>query len=122
MNLYRVSTAVVHPAFSEGYSVTLQEAMALGTPVIAAAADGPSELINHGKNGLLVPIKDTAALADAILSLLNDPVLARGLSETGFRDAEDAKIETMVERTSAVYRETLATHLRSHTTQTQGIS
>ena len=68
--LYRNAYVLVHPAVTEGYGLVLLEAMCHGTPVIAAAASGPAEIVQNERNGLLVPIKDGTALANAMLRLL----------------------------------------------------
>lgn len=58
------------------------EAFSASRPVIAAAADGPRELIDP-RTGVLVPLEDPAALADAVLSLRADPSRARALAAAG---------------------------------------
>lgn len=58
---------------SEGFPNVLLEAMSLGVPVISTDCDcGPAEVVEHGKNGLLVPVGDTAAMAKALRTLDND--------------------------------------------------
>ena len=59
------------------------EAWSAAKPVIAAAAQGPSELISHGKDGVLVPREDAAALAAAIASLAESPERAAALAAAG---------------------------------------
>lgn len=59
------------------------EAWAQERPVVAAASQGPSQLIEHGVTGLLAPVDDAAALAAGIRSLLADRDAARGLAEQG---------------------------------------
>ncbi len=59
------------------------EGWAHGTPVVAAAAQGPSELIENERTGLLVPIDDANALAGAIRRLEEDPSLAASLAAAG---------------------------------------
>jgi glycosyltransferase involved in cell wall biosynthesis len=59
------------------------EAWSARRPVIAAAADGPRELIKAGDDGILVPPEDASALADAIVNLLDDPLCATALAEAG---------------------------------------
>ena len=49
------------------------EAMACGTPVVAAAHGGPLEVIRDGENGLLFPPNDPAALAVAIIQMAQEP-------------------------------------------------
>jgi glycosyltransferase involved in cell wall biosynthesis len=59
------------------------EAWSASRPVVAAAAQGPSELIRDGETGLLVPVDAVAPLADAIRSLLANPPRAAALAATG---------------------------------------
>lgn len=59
------------------------EAWSASRPVIAAAAQGPSELIADGETGLLVPPEDAQALATAIRGLLDDPQRAARLAQAG---------------------------------------
>jgi phosphatidylinositol alpha 1,6-mannosyltransferase len=49
--------------------------MASGVPVVAPAAGGPLDLVDHGRTGLLVPPRDADAVRDAVASLAADPVL-----------------------------------------------
>lgn len=56
----------------EGFGNVLVEAMALGTPVVSTdCQSGPSEILDHGKYGLLTPVGDTKAMAEAILTVLS---------------------------------------------------
>ncbi|MEC8428462.1 MAG: glycosyltransferase, partial [Pseudomonadota bacterium] len=56
----------------EGISNTILEAMASGLPIIATRVGGNPELVTDGGNGLLVPVDDEYALANAIESLVCD--------------------------------------------------
>jgi glycosyltransferase involved in cell wall biosynthesis len=67
----------------ESFGLTAIEALAMETPVIATKCGGPAEVMKDGVTGLLVPVKDPLAMADAIESLLLDPNLARRLGENG---------------------------------------
>ena len=64
----------------DGIPNVLVEAMAAGTPVIASAVSGIPELVEHEINGLLVAPEDPEALADTLLRLHHDPMLARQLA------------------------------------------
>lgn len=61
----------------EGCSNVTLEAMAMGKPVIVTDVGGNKELVEHGKTGLLVPVRNPQVLADAILSCLRQPERAR---------------------------------------------
>lgn len=82
--MFRVVDAgmFVLPSRFEGMPNALMEAMACGLPCVAADCDfGPGELIRDGENGLLVPVEDPAALAEAMGRIANDESFARKLSE-----------------------------------------
>jgi len=65
------------------------EGMALGTPVVAAAAGGPLEIVEDGVSGMLTPPGDEEALAEAIVSLLLDPGLRREMAGRARRRIEE---------------------------------
>lgn len=82
---YRTATVLVNPSFSESFGMSVIEAMALGTPVVAASTGGMVETVEHGVNGLSVPPGDVAALADALDRLLSDADLRRAMGQAGRR-------------------------------------
>jgi len=59
------------------------EAWSAARPVVAVAAKGPAELIRHGHDGLLTPLEDVAALAEAIARVLDDPAGAAFMAKAG---------------------------------------
>lgn len=67
----------------DGMPTVLLEAMALGLPCIGSDVTGIPELIDDGKNGLIVPEGDAPALADAMARLLDNPDLRLGYSRAG---------------------------------------
>ncbi len=67
---------LAHPAAREPFGLVLVEAMALGKPVVAVDHAGPSEIVEHGRSGLLVPADDVEAFATAIRDALTDPACA----------------------------------------------
>lgn len=74
----------------EGLGNVIIEAMACGTPVIATDCDfGPGEIIQHGENGVLVPVRDMERLAEAMSNLLNDPPESGRLAQASRRRARD---------------------------------
>ncbi len=60
----------------EGFGLAILEAMACGVPVIATRCGGPENIIEHEKNGLLVPPADPWQLALALHRIYSDPILA----------------------------------------------
>jgi lipopolysaccharide/colanic/teichoic acid biosynthesis glycosyltransferase/glycosyltransferase involved in cell wall biosynthesis len=86
----------VLPSHREGMPRTIIEAMASGKPVIATNIRGCREEVVPGVTGLLVPVKDPAALAIAIISLLSDPRLARQMGDEGRRRAYEFFDERMM--------------------------
>ena len=81
----------------EAFALVLVEAMVCGTPVISVDCPaGPGEVLNGGEFGLLVPNDNPAALADAVERLMDDPMLAQGLSEQGYERAKVFDVKTIV--------------------------
>ena len=62
------------PSHHEPFGIVLLEAMAQSLPVISTDSEGPSEIIQNGINGILVPKSNEIALANAIKELLNDRI------------------------------------------------
>ncbi len=76
------SAIFVGPSRREGQGIAFVEAQAAGTPAIGTAVGGIPEVIEDGISGLLVQPENPQALAQAMLKLLRDPLLARQLAET----------------------------------------
>ena len=72
---------------TEGMPNSVMEAMALGIPVVSTdcPCGGPAMLIEHEVNGMLVPVEDTYALADAFRKILNSPELEQKLGENAYQ-------------------------------------
>lgn len=70
----------VHPGEAETFCQTVQEAQASGVPVVAPAAGGPLDLIDHGRTGLLYDPADRASLRQAVKRLTDDEFLRRLLA------------------------------------------
>ena len=79
----------VHASDNEPFGLVIIEAMALGKPVIAGNAGGPTEIITDGVNGLLTPYGDADALADSILRYLDDQEFARNAALSARQRALD---------------------------------
>jgi glycosyltransferase involved in cell wall biosynthesis len=77
--VYADLDVVALSSLNEGSPVAIIEAMAAGRPVVASDVGGVSEVVEHGCSGLLVPRRDAAALAAAVIDLLRDPAGAARL-------------------------------------------
>ncbi len=91
---YKVETlnqamVAVAPSPKEGWGLTVIEANACGTPVVASRSPGLIESVQDGRTGVLVPHGDVAALAEAIVSLLADPPRRLAMAEAGVRWARE---------------------------------
>ena len=104
---YMVNSSVfVLSSLYEGFGNVIVEAMALGLPVISTdCPSGPSEIINDKKNGILVPVKDEKALADAILSVLTNSQLKNNLGREAKKKAQTFAINKIVEKYRGIFRE-----------------
>jgi glycosyltransferase involved in cell wall biosynthesis len=88
----------------EGFGNVIIEAMACGVPVISTDCPyGPNEIITHGVNGLLVPVGDVQAMAEAIVTLLRDRALRTSLAEAGRKRAQDFSVDKMVAEYEKVF-------------------
>lgn len=80
---YAEASALVLPSEYEAFGLVLLEALAQGTPVVASRVGGIPGIVEDGRNGLLVPSSDAAALSGALQKLLSDPARARALGDWG---------------------------------------
>jgi glycosyltransferase involved in cell wall biosynthesis len=89
----------------DGLPNVIQEALALGTPVVSTDVTGIPEVVRDGERGLLVPQRDPRALADALERLLADPGLRVRLAEAARRFMEaEFDIHRNTARRRALFR------------------
>jgi len=94
----------VMSSVTEGLGTSLLDAMACKRPIVATSAGGIPEIVEDGATGLLVPPRDAASLAKAIVRALRDEPMSRRFGEAGFaRVRERFTVERMVSETAAVY-------------------
>jgi phosphatidylinositol alpha-mannosyltransferase len=87
----------------ESFGVVLIEAMAAGLPVVVSDIPGYDEVASDGVDSLLVPPNDAVSLEAAVARVLDDPGLARKLSEGGRERARGFDWDPIVDRIEAVY-------------------
>ncbi|MDD1770207.1 MAG: glycosyltransferase family 4 protein [Methanomassiliicoccales archaeon] len=83
LGFYSEADVVVLPSKTEGWGLSLMEAMACRKPVVATRVGGIPELVRSGVEGILVRSGDIRAMADAMLKLLNDKKLSARMGRAG---------------------------------------
>ena len=87
--LYALMDVLVLPSYREGFPRAPMEASFMGLPSVVSDIRGCREVIEHGRNGWLVPLGDIDALAQAILRVLNHPLEALQMGEIGRQIARE---------------------------------
>ena len=102
--LLRAADLFVSPSWAESFPYSILEAMQAALPVVTTDAGGSAEAVEHGITGLVVPVRASAALADAMAELLDDDQRRSALGEAGRRRvAKRFTLERMIEGTLDVY-------------------
>lgn len=103
--LATVAVQAVPSVWEEPFGLVAVEAMMRGTPVVASAAGGLAEVIEQGRTGILVPLADPAALAAALLELIDDRGKALRLAHAAHAEAvQHYALDSFIERMIEIYR------------------
>lgn len=94
---------IVPSEWAEVFGNVIIEAYAHGKPVIATQSGGIPEVVREGKTGFLVPPGDVQAVVAAMQRFLDDPLLARSMSEACFEEAKAYAVETITDCYLTVY-------------------
>ncbi|GAG24395.1 unnamed protein product, partial [marine sediment metagenome] len=86
---YQQTNVLVLPSLFESCPTVLLEAMACEKPVIGTNICGIPYLIKNEENGLLFPPKDSEALAETIIKILNNPIFAKSMGENGYKKVKE---------------------------------
>lgn len=106
--LYAVMDVFIIASWREGFSRSGMEAAAMGLPVIATDVRGCRQVVDHERTGLLIPLRDPAAIADAVRRLASDPDLRRKMGAAGVDMARrEFDQQRVIDITLATYDEVL---------------
>ena len=100
---FATSQTFCYPATKASFGITLLEAMAAGTPVVASDNRGLRDLIQDGHNGLLAPQNDSNALAKTLVRVLTDSALSKKLKTNGQKTAHDFSWSHIADQVLAYY-------------------
>lgn len=105
-DIYAGSDIACLPSYREGLPKSLIEAAACGLPIVTTDTIGCREVVLHGVNGFLVPIKSAASLAEAILQLISNGDLRVQMGrESRRRFVSEFSSEIVVSRTLEIYKQ-----------------
>ncbi len=83
MNTFSKASIICLPSYREGLPRVLIEAASSGLPIITTDVPGCREIVQNNFNGILVPVKNSYAIADAIIALLKEPQLIKKMGANG---------------------------------------
>lgn len=86
---YRAFDIFLFPSLQEGLGSSLLDAMETRLPIIASRVGGIPDIIRDRENGLLVPVKDSGAIVNALLELIENKRFAQKLAAQGHKDADN---------------------------------
>jgi glycosyltransferase involved in cell wall biosynthesis len=109
---------VVFPSLWEGTPLTVLEALAMGKPIVSTDADGLQDVLTNGQDAVIVPRRDAAALAEAIVAMARDPSGRARLGENARRTGAKYDIDLFVRKMERLY---VLLHETSRATRRAGI-
>jgi glycogen synthase len=108
---FQSATVAVFPSYAEAFALAPMEAMAEGCPTIYSRRSSGAELIDHGKDGLLVDPDHPDEIASAIVRVLRNPAVATALGAAGKKRIEDHfSPSKMLEQNIQFYRDCVRSH------------
>ncbi len=109
MELLAASDAVVQPTFAEAFSQVMCEAMWMGKPLVMTEVSGAVDVIEHGVNGFLVPIKDSNAIVDSVSRLIEDKLLRENMGAKAKQHMHDNfRIQDVILKYEKVYKDMMS--------------
>ncbi len=105
---YRSHDILAFPSLYEGFGMVFLEAMACGLPVVATPVGGVVDIVRHDENGIIVPSRDSQALAGAVAELWEAPEKRRRLGKAARETARLYTWDKVALQTLQFYHEILA--------------
>lgn len=104
--VYANSHIAVLPSYREGLPKSLLEAASCARPIVTTDVPGCREIVQHQKNGLLVPPKNSTALAKALIELIDNKVLREQMGQAGRKMIEEQFSDLIVQnQTLSLYQD-----------------
>lgn len=85
----RIADCAVFPSLYEPFGIVALESFAAGVPVVVSSTGGFPEVVQHQKTGVVTQVNDATSLAEGILFVLKNPVLAEQLTQNAFVDLRE---------------------------------
>jgi len=105
---------MVHPSHMEGVPLAVLSGMAAGLPIVATRVGGLPEVIRDGATGILIPPREPSRIADAVLSLIEDPALCLKLGRAAQQFIhEEYSLDAAASRVGNLYAEMISACGRS---------
>lgn len=100
---YRRMDVFVLSSVYEGFGIVLLEAMASGVPIVATNVDGIKEVVTNMNSGILVPPKNPEAIADAVVKIIENPLLSKNLVDKGYKRAKLFDVQEHIAKLDSFY-------------------
>jgi len=107
VDFHKIGTVFCMASPVELQSIVMLEAMASGKPVVAVDAGPLKELCQNGRNGILCETDNDSQIAEAILRIIDDPVLAKKMGEESIKIAATHDLEKTLQRYEQIYTEVI---------------
>lgn len=101
--LHRTASVFVLPSVEEGMALSVLEALASGVPVVVTPNTGAGDIITHEREGLIVPVRDAAALARALRELYEDETKRSAMAAAAAKTAQAWTWDAYGDRVAATY-------------------
>ena len=109
-NYYQKADVFVHTPRWEGFSLVLLEASIFGLPIVATRVGGITEVLIHGKTGILVDVDNVVGIAQAIIRILQDKKLAQQISEGAQNAVMQFDVRKVARKYYNLYKHLLIRH------------